>query len=212
MRLLCAALWFVATLLWLPWAAALVRLGIELAVGTPGSQANWLRMAFIGPWPLYSWLHWGIVSWYPLVGLLGMALSAATWRLYWPENDFRLPPRWKLGLGIAVPPLSLGLLYFESRRRLERIDATLLAEAHAERDAGLARGAIDPRELHDATFQAPAPVSYRGFALLTAANFVLWGALGLTLIPWWGGLLGFLLVEFAVFIAPALLRRDLPEL
>ena len=135
MRLLVAILWSLATLLWLPWFAVLVRFLIDLALGVPPAQSAYLNPALIWVWPVRGWTAWGVVSWLPLMGLLAMALAYVGWRFFWWADDWRVTYRTpSVALSTLIPPLALTLLYRDARRRFR------------ERNADLERATVDAIE------------------------------------------------------------------
>jgi hypothetical protein len=118
MRLLAAFLWFVGTVLWLPWFAVVVRLAIDLFSGVPLSSSEYLNPAFIFIWPILGWTHWGIVSWWPAMALSAMAVTYLGWRFFWWEQDWRKTYSGPIVLfTILVPPCALWLLYRDARNR-----------------------------------------------------------------------------------------------
>jgi hypothetical protein len=124
-RLLVTGLWLLAALCWLPWLALLVRLGVELALDGPWVYELARRTligiwpkAGMGLWPLDRLLLWQVISWYPISAVLGMALAAVGWRIYWREQDGRLTrPAWLVALSVALPPLAPLLMYGDARSR-----------------------------------------------------------------------------------------------
>jgi hypothetical protein len=134
-RLLATILWCLAALCWLPWALLVVRLSIDVALGTPLSASPYLWPAFVGFWPLHGWLDWGVVSWWPLAALAGVGLSALGWRLYWLDQDgvMTRPPH-VVVLSILVPLLAPFIMYGDARRRYSDKEAELEAEAQDARE------------------------------------------------------------------------------
>jgi hypothetical protein len=104
-RLIVTITWCVAALLWTPWALLLLRLIMDLALGASLSSSNYTVPALQGIWPGYSWLSWRIVSWYPVCACLGMALTAAGWRLYWWSEGYRLTRSMSVVAGSILCPL-----------------------------------------------------------------------------------------------------------
>jgi len=136
MRLLTAFLWSAATLMWIPWFAVLVRFMVDLANGTAWADSQYLNPALIFVWPLRGWLHWGIVSWVPLVGVLAMLVVYIGWRFFWWEQDWRSSYSTStVALSILVPPLALILLYRDARRRFTLRNAELREAAHEDVEA-----------------------------------------------------------------------------
>src|SRR4051812_9047473 len=112
MRLLVAILWSTATVMWLPWFAVVIRLAIDLFFGVPLISSEYLNPAFVFVWPTLGWLHWSIVSWWPALGLMAMALTYVGWRFFWWEQDWRVThSTGNVILGVIAPPFSLYLLY-----------------------------------------------------------------------------------------------------
>lgn len=146
MRLITTALWILAALLWLPWALLALRLGIDLALfATPYGHSLDLS-PYAGPvldalvvharWPQWDGLrpHGGyftasLGSLYPWSAVLGCALTALGWRLYWLAEEGRLRHgALPIGLSIAVPPLACWLMYGDARRRYFAAERQLAAD------------------------------------------------------------------------------------
>ncbi len=117
-RLIITIAWCLAALMWTPWALLLVRLLIDLALGTPLSQSDFTAPVLLGIWPGYSWLSWRIVSWYPVSAVLGMIIAALGWRLYWWNENYALSrPGWVVVLSICCPVLCPFIMWRDARRR-----------------------------------------------------------------------------------------------
>ena len=136
MRLVITIIWCLAALCWLPWALIFLRWLIDLALGASIAGSYFTRPALLGIWPVYGWLRpWAIVSVWPLCALLGMALSAVGWRIYWREQDGRLTrPASLVALSIILPPIAPLIMYQDARRR------------YAQREADLEGAVEDARE------------------------------------------------------------------
>lgn len=135
MRLIVTIAWCLAALLWTPWLLLLVRLAVDLALGTPLSQSSFTAPVLMGLWPGYSWLSWRIVSWYPVSAVLGMVIAALGWRLYWWAEDYSLTrPVWLVVLSICCPLLCPFIMWRDARRR------------HLERQASLETAVDDARQ------------------------------------------------------------------
>ena len=131
-RLIVTITWLLAALLWAPWALVALRLVIDLALGTPLSQSLYTAPALMGIWPGYSWLSWRIVSWYPICAVLGMALCAAGWRLYWWNEDYRLTQSpLVVAVSVLLPVLAPFIMWRDAVAR------------HRARQAGLHAAAAD---------------------------------------------------------------------
>jgi hypothetical protein len=126
-----------AALLWLPWFALMIRLAVDVMLGTPWEYSKFLQPALIGIWPqvgLGLWplerlFRWQIVSVYPVAAFFGAAISALGWRIYWREQDFRLTRApWLVGFSIAVPPLAPFIMWSDARKRYLRIEHVLEAD------------------------------------------------------------------------------------
>ena len=130
MRLVVTLLWCIAAVIWLPWALFKLRWLIDIAQGTPWDRSVYFPYVFMGLWPRYGWLRaWGVVSWWPVGALCGIALSAAGWRLYWLDQEGILTrPGWSVGLSIAVPPLAPFIMWADARRRHMQREALLESE------------------------------------------------------------------------------------
>ena len=138
-RLIVTIAWLLAALLWTPWALLLVRLMVDLAMGTPLSDSSFTAPVLMGLWPGYSWLSWRIVSWYPICAVLGIGLSAAGWRVYWWNEDGILTrPGWLVALSILMPLLAPFLMWGDARSR------------HRARQTGLEAAVVDARKRESA--------------------------------------------------------------
>jgi hypothetical protein len=126
MRLAVAILWSLATLMWLPWFAVLVRFIVDLASGTPFAVSEYLNPALIGIWPVRGWASWGIVSWVPILGASSMLMTYIGWRFFWWWDDWKVSyPTLPVVLSVLIPPLALILLYRDARRRFAQRNAEL---------------------------------------------------------------------------------------
>jgi hypothetical protein len=133
-RLIATILWCLAALCWLPWALLVVRLLIDVALGTPLSASPYFKPALIGLWPVHGWLAWGIVSVWPLAALAGVGFSALGWRLYWLDLDGVLPrPPRVVVLSILIPVIAPFVMYGDARRRYAAKEAELEEEAEDAR-------------------------------------------------------------------------------
>ena len=112
MRLIVTILWSIAALCWLPWAVMLVRLLVDLALGTPPLESGYLPLVVQGLWPRWQIIGpWYIHSWFPVCAFLGSALVASGWRIYWVNEYYRLTrPIPKVILSILVPPYAVFLM------------------------------------------------------------------------------------------------------
>jgi len=124
-------MWILAAVCWLPWFAMLVRYLAGIALG---DQAEYFRLVFMGVWPglnmglwpLERLFYWQIVSWYPVSAVIGMALSAIGWRIYWREQDGILTrPAGLVVLSILVPLVAPFLMWGDARRRHRTKEAEL---------------------------------------------------------------------------------------
>lgn len=136
-RIVPLLLWLVGSIMWLPWLVLLLRLLIDLALGVPLSDSRFLNPALVGFWPVLGWRHWQLVSWWPLLALLAVALSAWAWRLKAHMEDHLL---YASGLGrlasTLIPPLALWLAYLEARQN-RTVSNELLDEAVSEASSRL---------------------------------------------------------------------------
>ena len=124
--MLVTILWLIAALCWLPWFALVIALVVSIIGGTPWDQSNYLQPALMGIWPRIgldpmaplTWLRWQIISVYPVCAFIGVALSAAGWRIYWREQDGILTrPARLVALSIIVPPVAPVLMWLDARQR-----------------------------------------------------------------------------------------------
>jgi small-conductance mechanosensitive channel len=115
------------------------------AAGTPLSYSEYLNPALVPVWPTMGWLRWSILSWWPILALLAMALTYLGWRLFWFAQDW-VPShtRAQVAASVLVPPLALVLAYRDARLRHLRSNARLeldVEEARAEVNSGPGRSA-----------------------------------------------------------------------
>jgi hypothetical protein len=103
--------------MWLPWFVLFVRLLVDLALGVPLDDSRFLNPALVGVWPVLGWRHWQLVSWWPILALLAVMLSAWAWKLKARMEDYLL---FTSGLGrlgsTLIPPLALWQAYSEARQ------------------------------------------------------------------------------------------------
>jgi hypothetical protein len=136
MRLAVAILWCIAAVIWLPWFALLVRLAVDVISGVPITYSEYLNPALVPVWPTYGWLHWSIVSWWPILALLAMALVYTGWRFLWWEQDWqRTHSTAAVALSVAVPPLAPIILYRDARRRFIQRNMNLQETVHSDVEA-----------------------------------------------------------------------------
>jgi len=130
-------LWLLAALLWLPWFALVIRLAVDVMLGTSWEYSKFLQPAMMGIWPqvgmglwpLERLFRWQIESVYPVAAFFGAAISAIGWRVYWREQDFRLTRApWLVGLSIAMPLLAPFIMWSDARKRYLRIEHVLEAD------------------------------------------------------------------------------------
>ena len=131
MRLVVTLLWIIAALCWLPWACVLLRLMLDVGLGTPLQESNYLPFVVQGLWPRWQILGvWYIHSWFPVCAFLACALTALGWRLYWINEGERLTrPLFRVGLSILVPPYAVYLMFDDARRRHNAREMELAHEA-----------------------------------------------------------------------------------
>ncbi|MEZ5338124.1 MAG: hypothetical protein R3F46_07630 [bacterium] len=136
MRLIVTILWSIAALCWLPWAMMLVRLILDLALGTPPLESGYLPLVLQGLWPRWQILGpWYVHSWFPVCAFLGSVLVTAGWRIYWVNEYYRLTrPLPRVILSILVPPYAVFLMYDDALRRHNELETDL---AHESEDARL---------------------------------------------------------------------------
>jgi hypothetical protein len=129
-RLIVTIVWCLAALIWLPWALFALRWLIDIALGATWDQSAYFPNVWMGLWPLNGWLRpWSIVSWWPVLATLALALTEAGWRLYRREQEGMLArPGWQISLSILVPPLAPFLMLGDARRRYWQREAELEAE------------------------------------------------------------------------------------
>lgn len=141
-RLFVTLLWLIAAVCWLPWFTMVLALLIDIARGTPWDYSNFVPHALMGFWPLVgmdlltptTWLRWQIVSVYPICAFIGVALSAAGWRLYWREQDGLLTrPAWLVGWSIAAPVVAPFLMWGDARQRHQAKELELETEVLSAR-------------------------------------------------------------------------------
>ena len=119
-------LWCLGALCWLPWLALAVRLLIAFIPGLGGNWEEFVKPALVGVypgigfgwWPPARWLVWTVVSFYPVMALVGMLLCAAGWRVYWLEQSGVLTrPAWLVALSVIVPPIAPFIMWADAWRR-----------------------------------------------------------------------------------------------
>lgn len=130
MRLITGILWTIATLLWLPWFTALVRFLVDLVMGVAPTESAFINPALVSLWPVRGWTAWGIVSWAPVAGIVGMLLTYTGWRFFWWADDWRVTYRTPAVVAtVLAPPAALVLLYRDARARFRRMNSRLRAAA-----------------------------------------------------------------------------------
>ena len=131
MRLLVTILWGIAALCWLPWACMLIRLLIDVGMGSGLQESRYLPFVVQGLWPRWQLLGiWYIHSWFPVCAFLGCAMTAVGWRVYWVSENYRLTrPLARVILSILVPPYAVYLMYDDARRRHNAREMELAHEA-----------------------------------------------------------------------------------
>jgi hypothetical protein len=127
-RLFTTLLWSLASVIWLPWFLVFARLLVDLALGTPLTESEYLNPALVGMWPVLGWTQWGVISWLPIFALLAMGLVYIGWRFFWWADDWL--PSYRTGtvvLTILIPPATLPLLLRDARHRFRQRNRGLQA-------------------------------------------------------------------------------------
>jgi hypothetical protein len=208
-RLLITAMWILGAILWLPWFALVIRLLVDVAGGTPLLQSDFINPALVGPWPTLGWGVWQVVSWYPVSAVLGMALVAVGWRIYWREQDFRLTRSPGIvALSIALPVVAPFIMLGDARRRQQQIDRRLSASLAAEVTELVDSGRLDARQVSDARYYYLRGPSLRPLVILSLLNLAIFLALSALLLPVLLALGAFVVIEaLLLLIAPRFSRR-----
>ena len=131
MRLIVSILWGIAAICWLPWSFVLIRLLVDLGMGTAFGESKFLPLLIQGLWPRWQLLGpWYIHSWFPVCAFLGCLLTAIGWRIYWVNEGYRLTrPLARVILSILIPPYACWLMYSDAVRRHYQHETELMHEA-----------------------------------------------------------------------------------